>query len=79
MASDPLAVILLLAMGFDTLSMNSSSLPRIKWVVRNTSMANARKVLAQAMELEHPADIRLLLQNTLEAQGLGSLIRSGKT
>ena len=79
MASDPLAVILLLAMGFDTLSMNSSSLPRIKWVIRNTSMAYARKILAQTLEMEHPSDIRLLLQTTIEKQGLGSLIRSGKT
>ena len=78
MASDPLAVILLLAMGFDTLSMNSSSLPRIKWVIRNTSIANARKILADVLELEHPAAIRLHLQNALENAGLGSLIRSGK-
>lgn len=75
MASDPLAVILLLAMGFDTLSMNSTSLPRIKWVIRNTSLARARKVLAEVLELEHPAEIRLYLQKTLEEDGLGDLIR----
>ena len=79
MASDPLAVILLLAMGFDTLSMNSSSLPRIKWVIRNISITNARKILATVLELEHPADIRLYLQKTLEDEGLGSLIRAGKS
>lgn len=78
MASDPLAVILLLAMGFDTLSMNSSSLPRIKWVIRNTSIANARKILADVLELEHPAEIRLHLQKALEDEGLGNLIRAGK-
>ena len=78
MASDPLAVILLLAMGFDTLSMNSSSLPRIKWVIRNTSIASARKILSDVMELEHPAEIRMHLQKALEDQGLGNLIRAGK-
>jgi phosphotransferase system, enzyme I, PtsP len=78
MASDPLAVILLLAMGFDTLSMNSASLPRVKWVIRNISLAHARKVLAEVLELEHPAEIRLHLQKTLEAEGLGGLIRAGK-
>ena len=78
MASDPLAVILLLAMGFDTLSMNSSSLPRIKWVIRNTSIASARKILSDVMELEHPAEIRMHLQKALEEQGLGNLIRAGK-
>ncbi len=79
MASDPLAVILLLAMGFDTLSMNSSSLPRIKWVIRNLSIANARKILADVLELEHPAEIRLHLQKALEDEGLGNLIRAGKS
>ena len=78
MASDPMAVILLVAMGYDTLSMNSTSLPRIKWVIRNISLARARKVLAQVLEMEHPAEIRLYLQKVLEDEGLGSLIRAGK-
>lgn len=79
MASDPLAVILLLAMGFDMLSMNSAGLPRIKWVVRNFSMALARKILAEVLEMEHPAEIRLHLQAALENQGLGNLIRAKKS
>ncbi|MFA5959031.1 MAG: phosphoenolpyruvate--protein phosphotransferase [Tatlockia sp.] len=79
MASDPLAVILLLAMGFDTLSMNSTSLPRIKWVIRNISLAQARKTLAEVLELEHPAEIRLHLQKALEEEGLGGLFRGGKS
>lgn len=78
MASDPYAVILLLAMGFDTLSMNSASLPRVKWVIRSFSMANARRILADVLELEHASDIRLHLQKALEREGLGGLIRAGK-
>ena len=78
MASDPLSVILLIAMGFDTLSMNSSSLPRVKWVIRNFAIANARKILAEVLEFEHPAEIRLHLQKALEDEGLGGLIRAGK-
>lgn len=79
MASDPLAVILLIAMGFDTLSMNSASLPRVKWVIRNFAIANARKILAEVLEFEHPAEIRLHLEKALEAEGLGGLIRAGKS
>ncbi|KTD76375.1 hypothetical protein Lwal_2097 [Legionella waltersii] len=78
MASDPLAVILLIAMGFDTLSMNSASLPRVKWVIRNFAIANARKILAEVLEFEHPAEIRFHLQKALEEEGLGGLIRAGK-
>ncbi|QMT58772.1 phosphoenolpyruvate--protein phosphotransferase [Legionella sp. PC997] len=79
MASDPLSVILLIAMGFDTLSMNSSSLPRVKWVIRNFAIANARKILAEVLEFEHPAQIRFHLQKALEDEGLGGLIRAGKS
>ncbi len=79
MASDPLAVVLLLAMGFDTLSMNSSGLPRVKWVIRNFSMVTARKILADVLEMEHPTEIRLHLQAALETQGLGGLIRAKKS
>lgn len=79
MASDPLAVIVLLAMGFNTLSMNSASLPRVKWVVRSFSIAHARQLLAEVLILEHPAEIRAHLQQALIAQGLGGLIRAGKT
>lgn len=77
MASDPLAVILLIAMGFDTLSMNSASLPRIKWIIRNFSIANARKILADVLEFEHPAETRFHLQKALEESGLGGIIRAG--
>ncbi|RUR16788.1 phosphoenolpyruvate--protein phosphotransferase [Legionella septentrionalis] len=79
MASDPLAVILLLAMGFDTLSMNSFSLPRIKWVIRSFSITHARKILADVLEFEHSDEIRLYLQKALTDEGLGGLIRPGKS
>lgn len=76
MASDPLAVILLIAMGFDTLSMNSASLPRIKWIIRNISISQARRILAEVLEFEHPAETRYHLQKALEEEGLGGIIRA---
>jgi len=77
MASDPLAVILLLGMGFNTLSMNSTSLPRVKWVIRNLTLSRSRKALADVLEMEHADDIRLYLHKMLEEEGLGGLIRAG--
>jgi phosphotransferase system enzyme I (PtsP) len=78
MASDPVAVILLIAMGFDALSMNSSSLPRVKWVVRQFSMSAARKILGEVLEMDNPALIRFHLEKALDLAGLGGLIRAGK-
>lgn len=79
MASDPLAAVVLLAMGYDSLSMHSASIPRIKWVIRSFSLTLARRILADVLELEHPTETRLYLQRHLEEQGLGDLIRSGKS
>lgn len=79
MASDPHAVIILLAMGFNTLSMNSASLPRVKWVVRTFSIAQARRLLADVTKFEHPAEVRAHLQQALIKEGLGGLIRAGKS
>ncbi|WP_367607579.1 phosphoenolpyruvate--protein phosphotransferase [Legionella sp. W05-934-2] len=79
MASDPCAVILLLAMGFDSLSMNSASLPRVKWVVRNFAIHQTRKILDDVLNMEHHKDIHQYLQNALVEAGLGGLIRAGKS
>lgn len=78
MASDPVAVILLLAMGFDGLSMNSSSLPRVKWVIRQFSMASARKILGEVLQMDNSTLIRFHLEKSLDMAGLGGLIRAGK-
>ncbi len=71
-------LILLIAMGFDALSMNSSSLPRVKWVVRQFSMSAARKILGEVLEMDNPALIRFHLEKALDLAGLGGLIRAGK-
>ena len=75
MASDPLAVILLIAMGFDALSMNAASLLRIKWVVRSFTLDMARQLLQEVMLLPNPGLIRKKLKEALEEYGLGNLIQ----
>lgn len=78
MSSDPVAVILLLAMGFDSISVNSTSLPRTKWVVRNIGLAKARKLLSEVLEMDNAPLIRFHLEKALDDAGLGGLIRAGK-
>lgn len=78
LAGDPAAAILLLGMGIDSLSMNASSLPRIKWVVRSFTRNQARMLLDEVLELDDAALIRKHLNAALEQAGLGSLLRQGK-
>lgn len=78
MAGDPAAAILLLAMGYDSLSMAVSSLGRVKWVMRSISKIDAESVLAQALMFDDSVAIRAFLNATLEDLGLGGLIRAGR-
>ncbi|WP_332701301.1 phosphoenolpyruvate--protein phosphotransferase, partial [Devosia sp.] len=47
MAGDPSAAVLLMAMGFDSLSMNATNLPKVKWLLRQISLSKARELLSQ--------------------------------
>lgn len=74
LASDPLAIPLLLAMGFDALSMNSAAIPRTKWVVRNFTIERARKLLAEILTLDNAKQIRQKLKDVLHDVGLKHLV-----
>lgn len=78
MAGDPAAAILLLAMGYDALSMSATSLPRIKWVIRSFTLQQAQRVLEEVMTMEDPKQIRHRLNKALEEAGLFGLVRPGK-
>lgn len=78
MASDPACVIILLALGFNALSMNSVSLLRVKWIIRTLPLQKARELLREVLNMEDPKRIRYHLEQALEQAGLGGLIRAGK-
>jgi len=69
---------LLLGMGVQSLSMTVSSLLRLKWMIRSISRGRAQELLAEALEMESPLQVRALLNAALEQAGLGGLVRPGK-
>ena len=78
MAGDPIAALLLLAMGIDSLSMSVSSLLRVKWVIRNITRERARQILSEVLLIEDAIGIRKYLNETFEKAGMGGLVRAGK-
>ncbi|MGD8925840.1 MAG: phosphoenolpyruvate--protein phosphotransferase, partial [Thioalkalispiraceae bacterium] len=78
MAGDPASVVLLVAMGVDSLSMSASSLNRVKWVIRNLSTDRARQYLDEALNMEDASSIREFLHAKLEQAGMGGLVRAGR-
>ena len=73
MAGDPAAAVLLLAMGFDSLSMNATNLPRVKWLLRQISMQSAHELLAKVMRIDSPEVIHATLQLALRNLGLDKM------
>jgi phosphotransferase system enzyme I (PtsP) len=77
MAGDPAAVLALLGLGVNSLSMSASNLPRVKWVIRSFTRDEAVSLLEQVWLMEDPRDIRELYNSVLELGGLGGLVRAG--
>jgi phosphotransferase system enzyme I (PtsP) len=75
LAGDPGAAILLMAMGFDVLSMNATNLPKIKSVIRGVTLAQAKELLVEVMTMTDAEQIRLRLEQTLRDTGVTRLIR----
>jgi len=81
MAGDPAAAVLLMAMGFDSLSMNATNLPKVKWMLRQINLSKAQELLAELMTIDNPQVIHSSLQLALKNLGLARMINpaSSKT
>ncbi|MDS4070329.1 MAG: phosphoenolpyruvate--protein phosphotransferase [Candidatus Competibacter sp.] len=75
MAADPGAAVLLLGMGADSLSAGPTSVPRVKWAIRSFTLAEARELARQALELDTVRQIRRLIDDALQRAGLGEIVR----
>jgi phosphotransferase system enzyme I (PtsP) len=75
MAGDPRAVPLLLAMGFDQLSMSAINLPRVKKVINSLTMADANELLAELVGVHSSHAVIRLAENLIERKGLDRYAR----
>ena len=73
MAGDPAAAVLLMAMGFDSLSMNATNLPKVKWMLRQVNLSKAKELLAELMTIDNPQVIHSSLQLALKNLGLSKM------
>jgi len=65
MASDPVAVVLLLGLGLRTLSMSATKIPQIKWLIRSLPLASAQQLALDALACVYPAEIRSRVEAAL--------------
>lgn len=79
LAGNPLAAVLLLGMGVDVLSMNSTNLLRVKWVLRAFTFREARRLLKAALAMESADAIERHIREVLAAKQLSrALVRGAR-
>ncbi|MGB1139433.1 MAG: phosphoenolpyruvate--protein phosphotransferase [Halioglobus sp.] len=74
LAGDPGASVLLMAMGYDVLSMNANSLLRVKKALRNVRLDEARGLLEDVMSLDDANEVNERLQDFLADHGMENFI-----
>ncbi|WP_058023070.1 phosphoenolpyruvate--protein phosphotransferase [Pseudohongiella spirulinae] len=79
MAGDPGAALLLMAMGFDVLSMNASTLLKVKAVIRSVTMSTARELLEDVMQMSDAQSVRSSVDLALYNAGVDRLLRSSRS
>jgi phosphotransferase system enzyme I (PtsI)/phosphotransferase system enzyme I (PtsP) len=69
MASDPVAVLMLVALGYDCLSLSAYNIPKIKLLIRSVRRADLLPLLEQARECSDENQIRAIFAPVLERLG----------
>lgn len=75
MASDPIAVVLLIGMGINRLSMSAAKLPRIKWLIRNIELKWAQDTLTQCLLFDDVEEIRHYVLQAMKDKGLQEMFK----
>ena len=75
LAGEPAAALLLMAMGYDVLSMSATSLLKVKSVVRSVTLQQAEKLLAEVMLLPDTESITRCIDANLRRTGLTRIVR----
>jgi phosphotransferase system enzyme I (PtsI) len=65
MAGDPLCTLILTALGFDELSLNSGGIPMIKKIIRSLSLEKARAELQEIFQQDTASKVRELVLNKM--------------
>ncbi|GAA6167931.1 phosphoenolpyruvate--protein phosphotransferase [Sessilibacter corallicola] len=76
LAGDPGAAMLLVAMGYDVLSMNATNLPKVKAALRAITVEDAEELLAQVIEFPDAPSVNHSVDEFLKEAGVYKLLRT---
>ncbi|PSJ21800.1 phosphoenolpyruvate-protein phosphotransferase PtsP [Halomonas sp. ND22Bw] len=74
LAADPAGALLLMGMGFDALSMNAPSLPKVRAAIRRVSLTSAQTLVEDALAESSPLGVRRCLEASMSDWQLAHLL-----
>lgn len=77
MAGLPMGALILLGLGYRSLSMSGHSIPRIKYLLRHLDAKELERFIELVLQVETSHEVKVLSAEFMESRGLGGLIRGG--
>ncbi|MFG0771604.1 phosphoenolpyruvate--protein phosphotransferase [Vibrio plantisponsor] len=78
LAGDPIGSMLLIGLGYTALSMNTSNVAKVKYLVRHAKMSQLVELADKALMQPYGKDIYNMMLGYIEEQGLAGFVRAGK-
>ena len=76
MAGDPLSAVLLMAMGFNTLSMSSSNILRVRKAICHVPMSEAQEQLERVLKMNNSLMVKSWMEYYFKTHGLGDMVKA---
>ncbi|MBF4385188.1 phosphoenolpyruvate-protein phosphotransferase PtsP [Vibrio anguillarum] len=78
LAGDPIGSLLLIGLGYRMLSMNTSNVAKVKYLVRHSQLGQLRQLADKALMQPYGNDIYNMMHSYFEDKGFAGFIRAGK-
>ncbi|WP_367988245.1 phosphoenolpyruvate--protein phosphotransferase [Vibrio sp. NTOU-M3] len=78
LAGDPIGALLLIGLGYRSLSMNTSNVAKVKYLLRHTEAEELKQLAYEALKQPYGQNIYAMMQAFLEDKGFAGFIRAGK-
>ncbi|GAK85117.1 phosphoenolpyruvate-protein phosphotransferase [Vibrio ponticus] len=78
LAGDPIGSFLLVGLGYRSLSMNTSNVAKVKYLLRHTSIEELSQLANRALTQPYGHNIYTMMEDYFELKGFSGFIRAGK-
>ncbi|MBU2897203.1 phosphoenolpyruvate--protein phosphotransferase [Vibrio hepatarius] len=78
LAGDPIGALLMIGLGYRSLSMNTSNVAKVKYLLRHTDSGELRELATKALMNPYGNEIYAMMKTFFDDKGFSGFIRAGK-